>query len=81
MLLLATGIGRTRIRWPELKKLQLPVPDTSVRERIDDAVKRANAAEEDMRRLRAEANQTAAIEMLLDSDRSRSIIAAFKPPR
>ena len=81
MLLLATGIGRTRVRWSELKKLRLPIPDASVRERIDDAVKRANAAEEDMRRLRAEANQTAAVEMLLDSDRSRSIIAAFKPPR
>jgi len=81
MLLLATGIGRTRVRWSELKKLRLPIPDASVRERIDDAVKRANAAEEDMRRLRAEANEVAAVEMLLDSDRSRSIIAAFKPPR
>lgn len=47
----------------------------------DDAVERANQAEEDMRRLRAEASQTAASEMLLDNERSRSIIAAFKPPR
>jgi type I restriction enzyme M protein len=81
MLLLATGIGRTRVRWSELKKLQLPVPDKSVRRRIDTAVQRANDAEAEMRRLRSEANRTAAIEMLLDSDRSRSIIAAFKPPR
>ncbi|MEU0269850.1 N-6 DNA methylase [Nocardioides sp. NPDC006303] len=81
MLLLATGIGRTRVRWAELRKLQLPLPDEDVQKRIDDAVNRANQAEEDMRRLRAEANQTASIEMLLDSERSRSIIAAFKPPR
>ncbi|MFC7877318.1 N-6 DNA methylase [Isoptericola sp. NPDC057391] len=81
MLLLATGIGRTRVRWDELKKLRLPVPNQDVRERIDDAVQRANQAEDDMRRLRAEANRTASIEMLLDSERSRSIIAAFKPPR
>ncbi|MBB1032206.1 N-6 DNA methylase [Dietzia sp. SLG310A2-38A2] len=81
MLLLATGIGRTRVRWEELRKLRLPVPGQDVRNRIDDAVKRANQAEDDMRRLRAEANQTASTEMLLDSERSRSIIAAFKPPR
>lgn len=81
MLLLATGIGRTRVRWDELRKLRLPVPGQDVRDRIDDVVKRANQAEDDMRRLRAEANQTAATEMLLDSERSRSIIAAFKPPR
>lgn len=81
MLLLATGIGRTRVRWDELRKLRLPVPGQDVRDRIDDAVKRANQAEDDMRRLRAEANQTASTEMLLDSERSRSIIAAFKPPR
>lgn len=81
MLLLATGIGRTRVRWDELRKLRLPVPDQDVRDRIDDAVQRANQAEDDMRRLRAEASETASIEMLLDSERSRSIIAAFKPPR
>ena len=81
MLLLATGIGRTRVRWEELRKLRLPLPDQDVRDRIDDAVKRANEAEDDMRRLRAEATRTAAVEMLLDSERSRSIIAAFKPPR
>ncbi|MGK2875496.1 MAG: N-6 DNA methylase [Nocardioides sp.] len=81
MLLLATGIGRTRVRWSELKKLRLPVPDQDVRDRIDDAVMRANEAEEEMRRLRIVANETASLEMLLDSERSRSIIAAFKPPR
>ena len=81
MLLLATGIGRTRVRWAELKALLLPVPSQDVRGRIDEAVKRANQAEDDMRRLRAEASETAASEMLLDSERSRSIIAAFKPPR
>lgn len=81
MLLLATGIGRTRVRWAELKKLRLPVPSPDVRTRIDDAVERANQAEDDMRRLRVEASDTASSEMLLDSPRSRSIIAAFKPPR
>lgn len=81
MLLLATGIGRTRVRWPELRNLRLPVPNQEVRERIDVAVKRAKQAEDDMRRLRAEASQTANSEMMLDSERSRSIIAAFKPPR
>lgn len=81
MLLLATGIGRTRVRWDELRKLRLPVPGPDVRDRIDDAVKRANEAEDAMRRLRAEASRTASVEMLLDSERSRSIISAFKPPR
>lgn len=81
MLLLATGIGRTRVRWEELRKMRLPLPDQGVRERIDDAIQRAKQAEDEVRRLRAEANQTASTEMLLDSERSRSIIAAFKPPR
>lgn len=81
MLLLATGIGRTRVRWEELRNLRLPVPGQDVRDRIDNAVRRANQAEDEMRRLRAEASETASVEMLLDSERSRSIIAAFKPPR
>lgn len=81
MLLLATGIGRTRVRWEELRRLRLPVPGQDVRDRIDDAVKRANEAEDAVRRLRAEASRTASVEMLLDSERSQSIIAAFKPPR
>lgn len=81
MLLLATGIGRTRVRWEELRRLRLPVPGQDVRDRIDDAVRRANEAEEAMRSLRDEASRTASVEMLLDSERSQSIIAAFKPPR
>lgn len=49
--------------------------------RIDDAVKRANTAEDATRHLRTEASHTASIEMFLDSPRVRSKIAAFKPPR
>lgn len=81
MLLLATGIGRTRVRWAELSQLRLPVPSIEVRTRIQEAVRAANAAEQQMLQLRAEAARTAAEEMLLDSEKSRSIIAAFRPPR
>jgi len=81
MLLLATGIGRTRVRWAELKRLRLPVPAVDVRKRIEKAVRAANQAEQRMLELRAEATRTAAEDMLLDSDRARSIIAAFRPPR
>lgn len=70
ILLLATGIGRTRVRWDELRKLRLPVPGQDVRDRIDDAVRRANQAEDDMRRLRAEANRTASDR---DAPRQRTI--------
>lgn len=79
--LVATGIGRTRVRWAELKQLRLPIPGPEVRKRIENAVRAASKAEQRMLELRAEATRTAAEDMLLDSERSRSIIAAFRPPR
>jgi len=81
MLLLATGIGRTRVRWAELKQLRLPIPGPEVRKRIENAVRAARKAEQLMLELRAKATRTAAEDMLLDSERSQSIIAAFRPPR
>ena len=81
MLLLSTGIGRTRVRWAELKKLRLPVPDMKVQELIETSVVQANAAEAEARRLRLATGDIAATELQLDSERARTIIAAFKPPR
>jgi type I restriction enzyme M protein len=81
MLLLATGIGRTRVRWAELQQLRLPVPGDQVRKRIERAVQAANKAEKKMLDLRAEATRASSEDLLLDSERARSIIAAFRPPR
>ena len=81
LLLLATGIGRTRIRWTEARRLQLPRPTAGVATRILDNLDRADRAEREVGMLRQEAERVVQDELALDTPEARAIIAAFKPPR
>lgn len=81
MLLMATGIGRTRVRWQELKALKLPVPTAEMATQIEQALRAATKAEAEVQRLRQEAARTAAVDVLLDSARAQGLLSAFRPPR
>jgi type I restriction enzyme M protein len=81
LLLLATGIGRTRIQWDEASKLLLPKPTPELTEVITTALTQADKANRQADKLRADTRQTVDEQLSLDSPIARSIIAAFKPPR
>jgi len=81
LILLATGIGRTRVKWSELRELKLPLPGDALQSQVTKALQEASEAEDAARNLRREATELAARELLLDSQRARTLIAAFKPPR
>jgi type I restriction enzyme M protein len=81
LLLLATGGGRTRVRWGEARKLQLPQPTPEMSLAIVDALGRADMADRKAQDLRTTSRATFEDLLYLDSPDARSIIAAFKPPR
>ncbi len=81
LLLLATGIGRTRIQWDEAQRLALPQPTAELSERVVQGLTRADAAERQAVGLRRSTRQMVQDELGLDSEEAQSIIAAFKPPR
>lgn len=81
LLLLATGIGRTRVKWPAFGELRLPIPPDTLRDRLSSALQKADKAEAAMLKLRSDVSIIAAGEMQLDSERARTIVAAFRPPR
>ncbi|TFC48931.1 restriction endonuclease subunit M [Cryobacterium shii] len=81
MLLLSTGIGRTRVKWNILRTLKLPIPDEETQTRISRALDKANRAERQVDELRTAAKAIAENELLLGGEAAQNIIAAFRPPR
>ena len=81
LIALATGIGRTRVSWTEIARLQLPWPDETLRESIRDAFRKANEAERRARALRLDAAATTALQLNLAPAKAQEVISAFKPPR
>jgi type I restriction enzyme M protein len=81
MLLLATGIGRTRIRWDEAKQLLLPRPPSILAKQVVKQLGQADAAEKKAEALRVATRAKVESELALDSTTAQDIIAAFKPPR
>lgn len=81
LLLLATGIGRTRVNWEIVRQLRLPVPPKELQQEILEALSSADDAERSVSRLRDRARRSAIDGLLLDSPDAQAIISAFKPPR
>jgi len=81
MLLTSTGIGRTRVKWDDLKTLQLPIPTTESSKKIAAAIADAEAKEDAATELRERTTADAYDRLRLTSDEAFDIIAGFKPPR
>jgi type I restriction enzyme M protein len=81
LLLLATGIGRTRIQWAEARNLLLPEPTPELNEEIVARLARADQADREGQALRRDTRRLVEEQLRLDSPTARAIIAAFKPPR
>ena len=81
LLLLATGIGRTRIHWEEARMLRLPKPTPDVAAHIEQGMRDASLAEKRADELKAQVQSVVSAELSLTSKRALDIIAAFRPPR
>jgi len=81
LVVLASGIGRTRVQWENARNLKLPIPDQKT---IEKAVSQLRESEELLRR--AEAARASAETLLneslgLDNEEAWDLIKAFKPPK
>lgn len=81
LLLLSTGIGRTRIDWQQAANLKLPLPPADEQHQIVSAVMKAEEAERAAKDLRTAAQQRVFDELFMDSSSARDVLAAFKPPK
>jgi type I restriction enzyme M protein len=79
-LITATGIGRTRVKTEQAKKIDLPTVDEAIATPLVQALRRAEELEREARKLRQEARIKFEAEFDLANERAREIIAAFKPP-
>jgi type I restriction enzyme M protein len=81
LLLMSTGIGRTRVKWATIRDLRLPVPGTDAQKKLVAALNGATEAERAAARQRADATSTLQRTLRLQASDAYDIIAAFKPPR
>lgn len=81
LLLLSTGIGRTRIDWRQAAALELPLPSLEEQHAIEQSVLDAEEAERVARQLRHTAQQRVLDTLSMDSAHAQTLLAAFKPPR
>lgn len=81
MILLTTGIGRTRISWDDISGLTLPIVDRDHIVEIEKAMSEIKEAEERARNLRERINGLVASELHMEDSTSQEILQAFKPPR
>jgi type I restriction enzyme M protein len=81
LVVLASGIGRTRVRWENARNLKLPIPKDKT---IEEAISHLRNSEELLRQ--AEAARTSAETLFnealgLDNEEAWNLIKAFKPPK
>ncbi|MEV6837921.1 hypothetical protein AB0N17_25990 [Streptomyces sp. NPDC051133] len=81
LLLSSTGMGRTRVDWNIVSKLQLPVPSEEVSKATVDAIQKARDLEQQARELYQSAGTSIGTALNLDNQEARALLAAFKPPR
>jgi type I restriction enzyme M protein len=81
LVLLASGMGRTRIRWENARDLALPIPRQGLSAKAVNLVARSF----DLARQAEEARRTAETlvynELGLDNATAQKLISAFKPPK
>ncbi|PYI52446.1 N-6 DNA methylase [Paenibacillus flagellatus] len=81
LLLLATGISRTRVKWENLANLILPLPDPEITERVAQAIREAEEMEQASIELRHNAREILETHLDLANNEANDILLAFKPPR
>lgn len=81
LLLLATGIGRSRVRWDTAAELNVPLPKAPTTNAVVAALAKAEKKEREAIELRKHAQDELEAALGLDTVETRRLLAAFKPPR
>lgn len=81
LLLLATGIGRTRVVWSNISQLKLPLPSTPLADDVVRALKAAEAKEREAARLRGDTRAKLEDALGLADSSALDILDAFRPPK
>jgi type I restriction enzyme M protein len=81
LLLLSTGIGRSRVKWDAASAVQMPLPPKPLAGKVKRSLTRAEALEREAKQLRERAARELGADLRLESAEASKIIAAFKPPR
>lgn len=81
MLLLATGISRNRVKWDDLRNLQLPKPSPEMVQNIVSLSTKAEEAERQAEQYREEARNSLEKALKLRGSEAFHILRAFKPPK
>jgi type I restriction enzyme M protein len=81
LLLVATGIGRSRVKPGAALSLKLPVPDQQLAKKAAATLKHAEDMEREAAALRQQALWELESSLGLDNEEAQAILAAFKPPR
>ena len=80
LLLLATGISRHRVKWENVRILDIPEPSKTVIENVVNQIQTAEKYELKARELRKEAQKEVEKSLDLDNEVAQNILEAFKPP-
>ena len=81
MLLLGTGIARTRVKWEDVKDIQVPYPTKTLKDRVIKSIKEAELAEKNAADKRRSAKKALEGTFGLDNEAAKMILQAFKPPK
>lgn len=81
MILLTTGIGRTRISWAETRKLRLPVIAPQQTARLSTIIDQLFETDRRRQMLLGELQQFVTESVPMTDGESQQILSAFKPPR
>lgn len=81
LILLSTGIGRTRISWDVLSELKLPVPNLKSIQVIQERMEELAETRKKEAALLEEVSQLVNIDICNSDERALSVLTAFKPPK
>jgi len=80
LLILATGIGRTRIRWANASRLKLPQPSVLLVDGVLSALTEAEKLDKKARELREQASKQLETTLGLANERAKLTLKRYKPP-
>ncbi len=81
MLLSATGANRTRIKWPEIRRIPFPYPDPSAIALFVEHYEKSRAAIKQAAKEYKRAERLLNENLKIGQDRAQYILDAFKPPK
>jgi len=80
IVLLASGIGRTRVAWENVKELHIAIPDKATAKKSSALIAKSDELVEQARTARHDAEAAIYTELGLDNEQAWGLISAFKPP-